>query len=154
MNIYADDLTLGEICEANECSKAQILIDYVKIKASVSNMTVNHSKSSILTISFLNSEPNVLPTISDSLKVSKIKLLGIIITSDFKLEANTTSLKEGVMLGCRCSSLFQNIAPLQIFTSFIVWHFGLMAEQRSMLERVKKRALIIVSKQAKMLYEV
>ena len=80
---YVDDLTLGEICEANECSKAQILIDNVKTKASVSNMTVNDSKSSILTISFLNSsEPNFLPTISDSLKVSKIKLLGVIITSD------------------------------------------------------------------------
>ena len=37
----ADDLTLGEICETIECSKAQILIDNVKTKASVSNMTVN-----------------------------------------------------------------------------------------------------------------
>ena len=32
---YVDDLTLGEIYEANECSKAQILIDNVKTKASV-----------------------------------------------------------------------------------------------------------------------
>ena len=38
---YVDNLTLEEICEANECSKAQILIDNVKTKASNSNMTVN-----------------------------------------------------------------------------------------------------------------
>ena len=37
---YVDDLNQGENCEANECSKAQILIDNVKTKASVSNMTV------------------------------------------------------------------------------------------------------------------
>jgi len=73
--IYVDDLTLGEICEANECSKAQVLLDNVETKASVSNKAINDSNSSILTISFLNSsEPNFLPTISDSLKVSKIKL--------------------------------------------------------------------------------
>ena len=52
---YVDDLTLGEICEANECSKGEILIDNVKTKASDSNMTANDSESSILTISFLNS---------------------------------------------------------------------------------------------------
>ena len=44
---YVDDLTLGKICEANKCSKAQILIDNVKTKASDSNMTVNDNKSSI-----------------------------------------------------------------------------------------------------------
>jgi len=51
---------------------------------------------------------------------------------------------------------------LGIFASFIcpileyavpVWHFGLMAEQSSRVERVQKRALMIVSKQAEMLYE-
>ena len=51
---------------------------------------------------------------------------------------------------------------LRIFTSFVrpileytapVWHFGLTAEQSVRLERVKKRALMIVSKQAEMSYE-
>ena len=51
---------------------------------------------------------------------------------------------------------------LQIFTSFVrpileyaapVWHFGLTAEQSARLERVQKRALMRVSKQAEMSYE-
>ena len=121
---YVDDLTLGEICEANECSKAQILIDNVKTKASSSNMKVNDSKSSILTISFLNSsEPNFLPTISDSLKVRKIKLLGVIITSDLKWEANTSSLVKKGNAGLQMLKLMsKHGAPpvhLGIFTSFI-----------------------------------
>jgi hypothetical protein len=113
-----DNLTLGEICEANKCSKAQILTDNVKTKASSSNMKVNDSKSSILTISFSNSsEPNCLPTISDSLKVRNIKLLGVIITSDLKWEANTSSLVKRGMLGYRCLSLCQNMEPVQITSS-------------------------------------
>ena len=131
-------------------------------------MTVNDSKSAILTISFLNSsEPNFRPTISDSLKVSKIKLLGVIITSDLKWEANTTSLVKRGNAGLQMLKLISKHSTppdhlLRIFTSFIcpileyaapVWHFGLTAEQSVRLERVQKRALMIVSKQAEMLYE-
>jgi hypothetical protein len=121
---YVDDLTLGEICEANECIIAQILIHNVKAKASSSNMKVNDSKSPILTISFLNSsEPNFLPTISDSLKVRKIKLLGVIITSDLKWEANTSSLVKKGNAGLQMLKLMsKHCAPpvhLGIFSSFI-----------------------------------
>ena len=166
---YVDDLTLGEICKANGRSKAQILIDNVKTKTSVSNMTVNDNcKYSIVTFSFLNSsEPNLLPTISDSLKVSKIKLFGVIITSDLKWEANTTSLVKRGNAGLQMLKLMsKHSAPpdhlFLIFTYFVrpileyaapVWRFGLTADQSARLERVQKRALMIVSKQAEMLYE-
>ena len=131
-------------------------------------MTVNDSKSSNLTISFLNSsEPNSLPTISDSLKVSKIKLLGVIITSDLKWEANTTSLVKRGNNGLQMLKLTsKHSAPLahlhRKFTSFIqpileyaapVWHFGLTNEQSARLERIQERALMMVSKQAEMWYK-
>ena len=140
----------------------------MKTKASDSNMTVNDSKSSILTISFLDSsEANFRPTISDSLNISKIKLLDLIITRNLKWEANTTSLVKRGNAGLQMLKLIsKHSAPpvhlLRIFTSCIrpileyaapVWHFGLTAEQSARLERVQKRDLMIVSKPAEMLYE-
>ena len=142
-----------EICEANEAnlwSKAQILIDFVKAIATVSNMIVNDSKYSILTISFFNSSwPNFQPTISDSLKVSKIKLLGVIRTSDLKWEANATNLVKWVVLACGCWSLCRNIEPLQINSSEYLhilfaqfWNIQLLYgifRTSARLKRVQKR---------------
>ena len=85
-------------------------------------MTVNLC---ILTISFLNSsEPNFLPTISDSLKVSKIKLLGVIITSDLKWEVNTTSQVKRGNAGLQMLKLISKHSTppenlLHMFASFI-----------------------------------
>ena len=93
--------------------------------------------------------------------------MGVIITSDLKWEANTTSLVKRGNAGLQMLKLIsKHSAPpdnlLRIFTSSIhpileyaapVWHFGLTAEQSARLKRVQKRALMIVSKQADMLYE-
>ena len=79
-------LPLEKICEETDCSKAQIFIYNVKNKAPVSNMT--EMKENLL-LKLFNFKI-VLNQIS--YQVSKIKLLGVIFTSDLKWEANTTGL--------------------------------------------------------------
>jgi hypothetical protein len=67
-------------------------------------------------------------------------LQGILVKEQAKIRNGNPAL-----IACFCSPILEYTAP--------VGHFGLTAEQNSRLERVQKRALLILSKQAEMSYK-
>lgn len=158
---YVDDLSIVEICDKGDSSRAAAIIEKVRQESASSLMTVNEKKSNILPFYFFkNFNPTFDPPAPEQQIVNKTKLLGITITSDLKWEALTTELVKRGNASLQMLKLMTKfrVPPthlLRIYCTFIrplleyaapVWHFGLTLEQSNRIERIQKRALVIISR--------
>ena len=145
---FVDNMSLLEKCRRNINSSAIEILEEVASEAAQSIMKVNSHKSHITTFNFLKSKPSFITPIPNEIITTKIKLLGVTLTSDLKWEANICSIvkqasKSLSLLKLFAKFLYPKAHVLRLFISFIrpqlgyacsVWHFGLTVDQSDRLE--------------------
>ena len=163
---FVDDLTVLEICHKNIFSNPMGILQDIACEASSLDMTVNPSKSAIVSVSFLKSPPLFLAPIPPETSVTSLKLLGVTISSNLKWDAHINNILRQANSSLSLLKLLNKFSCpqshlLQVYISFVrpileyacpVWHPGLSNEATQKIENVQKRALRIIFKEGMIPY--
>ena len=157
---YMDDTTLVEIKKKAEGSSMDIAAAQVQDWSSGNRLGVNATKTKEMVIAF-GKQPTLAPLSLDGTiieRVSQTKLLGVIISSDLKWDANTEylhkkSTKRLYYLRCLKRAGVSDNDLLRVYLALVrsvceyacpVWSTCLTQGQSELLESVQRRALRII----------
>ena len=129
-------------------------------------MTVNPTKSQIMTINFLKSTPVFCDPIPSKMLVKHVKLLGVTIFNDLKQDMHSSNIVKQANVSLSMFKLLNKfncpkIHSLHLYLSFIrllleyvcpVWHSQLSNELIDKIELVQKLSLRIIYKEGKIPY--
>ena len=163
---YVDDLSILEVCHRNIKSDPVEILTQCSDESKNLNMTVNPTKSQIMTINFLKSTPAFCDPIPSEMLVKHVKLLGVTISNDLKWDTHVSNIVKQANVSLSIFKLLNKfncpkIHSLRVYLSFIrplleyacpVWHSQLSNELSDKIESVQKRSLRIIYKEGKIPY--
>ena len=163
---YVDDLSILEVCHRNIKSDPVEILTQCSDESKNLNITVNPTKSQIMTINFLKSTPAFCDPIPSEMLVKHVKLLGVTISNDLKWETHVSNIVKQANVSLSIFKLLNKfncpkIHSLRVYLSFIrplleyacpVWHSQLSNELSDKIESVQKRSLRIIYKEGKIPY--
>ena len=163
---YVDDLSILEVCHRNIKSDPVEILTQCSDKSKNLNMTVNPTKSQIMTINFMKSTPAFCDPIPCEMLVKHVKILGVTISNDLKWETHVSNIVKQANVSLSIFKLLNKfncpkIHSLRVYLSFIrplleyaclVWHSQLSNELSDKIESVQKRSLRIIYKEGKIPY--
>ena len=158
---YVDDLTLIETRSRDDLPVMQGHLDKFSEWASDNHMKLNPSKCANMKVSFLQKDPLYQPLTIDNVPlqvVSSAKILGVHVNSDLKWSTQVREILKKANSRLYMLKLLKHFnLPtddlVPIYSGFVrptaeyaapVWHSGITDADSAALERIQKRACIII----------